>query len=125
MLTIRKMQESDLPEITQIERECFGGEAWSREDFYYRLTNGAFVNLTALWDNEIAGYITVTALSEASVDSIAVAPRFRRLKIASRLLGHALSGSFDRVFLEVRESNLPARALYKSCLLYTSPSPRD
>ena len=62
----------------------------------------------------MAGYIAVTGVCGASVDSVAVSKKFRRLGIASRLMIEALSRCGETAFLEVRESNKPAIELYKS-----------
>ncbi|MGH1441439.1 MAG: ribosomal protein S18-alanine N-acetyltransferase [Cellvibrionaceae bacterium] len=69
-----------------------------------------------LSDLKIAAYIiTSTAADEAELLNITVAPQFRRCGLASLLLEHAET-SFDTTiqnfFLEVRQSNANAIALY-------------
>ena len=113
-LIIRDTLPEDLAGIMEIERSCFSSEAWSEGDFLYRLDKPEFVTLTAAFDGEVAGYIAVTGVCDASVDSVAVSKKFRRLGIASRLMIEALSRCGETAFLEVRESNKPAIELYKS-----------
>jgi [ribosomal protein S18]-alanine N-acetyltransferase len=66
----------------------------------------------------VVGFVAARqADDEAEILNIAVHPDFRRKGIASALLLAVLdkfrSASVARVFLELRESNLPARTLYQ------------
>lgn len=60
--------------------------------------------------------MTRSAADEVEILNIAVAPQWRRAGLGSRLLKHALEEAraegAQRVFLEVRESNRAAIALY-------------
>lgn len=51
---------------------------------------------------------------EREILNLAVAPQYRGLGIAKALLNHELSRDATH-FLEVRESNLAAQALYRTC----------
>jgi len=57
-------------------------------------------------------------VDEAEIANLAVSDDARRGGIGARLLDHAIEAARDRksrvVFLEVRESNAAARALYSS-----------
>lgn len=113
MIIIRKMLEKDLSEVERIEQSCFTSDAWSESSFVYAMESDELLSLTAEIDGRVAGYIVVTRIVEASIDSIAVAPEYRRQGVAEKLIRAALEGFSGDVFLEVRQSNLAARELYK------------
>ena len=54
------------------------------------------------------------ALPEREILNLAVAPNYRRSRVATALLKHELSREATH-FLEVRESNVAAVALYRKC----------
>ena len=62
------------------------------------------------------GYVgAYTVCRETDIVTVAVAPDMRRMGVGKQLLAtlaDALSGNSDALFLEVRESNTAARALY-------------
>lgn len=113
-IVIRSAEAGDIPGILEIERECFDSDAWSDDDFCYRLAEDGFITLVAVGDGRLAGYCAVSAFYDINVDSVAVSPDFRRRGIARGLLLAAFEGRSGKVFLEVRASNAPAQALYKS-----------
>lgn len=75
--------------------------------------------LTALWNGEVAGFLGADQYGgEAFIDDLAVFPHMRRKGVANALLARAeteaiLRGA-SKIHLEVRESNLAARALYSA-----------
>lgn len=113
MIVIRKMLKKDLSEVERIEQSCFTSDAWSESSFVYAMENDELLSLTAEIDGRVAGYIVVTRIVEASIDSIAVSPEYRRQGVAEKLIRAAFEGYSGDVFLEVRQSNLAARELYK------------
>jgi ribosomal-protein-alanine N-acetyltransferase len=117
---LRPAVEGDLPEIVRIEGECFA-DPWTEESFR-RLTAGEpAIFLVAVFPPEpaIAGYAIAFSVGEdAEVLNVAVDPNFRGKGLAGQMLDAvliALGGRGVRTaFLEVRESNRAARALYGS-----------
>lgn len=93
-------------------------DPWSPGDFAECLAAGMSI-LVAEQDAELIGYVVGrSVLDEAEILNVGVAPSARRHGVA-RALVRALLGGFagagvHSVFLEVRESNHPARALYAS-----------
>jgi len=70
--------------------------------------------------NAIAGFIVARVVdSEWEIENIVVNPNSRRQGIAMQLLkeirGLAESENAAKIFLEVRQSNTAARALYQKC----------
>ncbi|MEW6362070.1 MAG: ribosomal protein S18-alanine N-acetyltransferase [Acidobacteriota bacterium] len=96
-------------------------ESWSRGSYvnYTRRENAVF--LVAETD-KICGFVVAgvfPAAREAEIHNIAVAPEYRRRGIASQLLREIskflAAGKIENLFLEVRESNIPAIKTYEKC----------
>ena len=117
-ITIRRMAERDVGSVAQIEVECFL-HPWSEAALAAELGKPRCDFFVAELEGEIAGYIgTYITLDECSVANVAVSCRFRRLGIGRSLVEHALKNAADNacsaIYLEVRQSNLPAISLYSS-----------
>ncbi len=112
------MNFDDLDGIVLIEKTCFTADAWSEEDFSFRLEEGAprFINLVVDDCGEVVAYLTASYVAgEMDIDSVAVAESYRRKGLASELIKTAITISRpELVMLEVRESNPSAIALYES-----------
>lgn len=111
---IRIATRDDLPALVEIERLSFSHPHWRAEDF---LTYNCIV---AEIDGHIAGFLVSRetaagrngSRAEREILNVAVAPAYRRSGIATLLLKHELSPQ-NVYFLEVRESNAAALALYR------------
>lgn len=111
-------ESSMLDEILEIERACFS-DPWSHIAFEGALDNPAFTFRVCRVDGRIAGYVLgMSVPPEAEIANIAVLPEMRRMGIGSLMLEDymSLAGKMgcNTFFLEVRQSNLSARALYES-----------
>jgi len=98
-----------------IEQLVFA-DPWSQRDFRDCVTSDATF-LVAETAEGVAGYlVALDAADEGEILNLAVAPGGRRHGIGRALVDHALDSLARRgvrqVYLEVRESNAPARALY-------------
>lgn len=117
---LRPAVEGDLGEIVRIEGACFA-DPWSEESFR-RLTVGEpAIFLVAVFppDSAIAGYVIAFSVGEdAELLNVAVDPGFRGKGLAGQMLDAVLielgARGVRTAFLEVRESNRAARALYGS-----------
>ena len=115
-IVVRKMQTKDLIEVCKIEKENFS-LPWSEEAFAESMEKDYTVFLTALVDDEVAGYIGCYCVGgEGEITNVAVKASHRRMGIGGMLLeklyeeGKALDT--EVFFLEVRESNEAAIGLY-------------
>lgn len=117
-MIFRPMKPEDLGGIIEIEKTCFTADAWSEDDFIYRMnaSDWHFINLTLEDEGRVAAYITATVVAdEMNIDSVAVAPECRRKGYASALIDLAIKEAKAAVvMLEVRESNTAAISLYQS-----------
>jgi [ribosomal protein S18]-alanine N-acetyltransferase len=117
---LRPAAEGDIDQIARIERACFA-DPWSEESFRRLLDVPPAIFLVAIIapDHSVSGYVIAFAVGEdAEVLNVAVDPRFRGKGLAGQMLDAVLIQLGGRgvrtAFLEVRESNVAARALYKS-----------
>jgi ribosomal-protein-alanine N-acetyltransferase len=115
-------QPDDLDAIVQIEKLSFS-DAWSEASFrsLFGRSEVAFVVATIATDQseEVVGYVIATyAADQGEIANLAVRPELRRAGHASRLLDfvhrEAIRRQATSMWLEVRESNAAARALYES-----------
>lgn len=106
-----------IPAIAEIERLCFS-HPWSENALREELFNDTACFIAAVTDDgEVVGYAGLhCVLDEGYIDNIAVRPQYRRQGVAGELLGAFIRfGEANLAFLtlEVRQSNLPAIALYE------------
>lgn len=132
-IIIERMQESDLNEVMDIERDSFS-MPWSRQMFETELRETTLsFPLVARWNEEnldnqitnssqkkpICGYsVFWHVIDEIHIGNLAVSPRFRRMGIASSLIVNIINlgqqWRIKRITLEVRQSNTSAINLYHS-----------
>jgi ribosomal-protein-alanine N-acetyltransferase len=117
---LRPATDADLNEIVQIERACFA-DPWTEESFRRLLVgHPAIFQVIGYPPNvEVAGYVIAFAVGEdAELLNVAVEPNFRGRGLAGQMLDAVLielgARGVRSAFLEVRESNRAARALYGS-----------
>jgi [ribosomal protein S18]-alanine N-acetyltransferase len=113
------MRVADLDEVLEIERASFG-MPWSRGAFVYEIERNRVARCWVMReDGQVVGYVCLWEIAdELHITNIAVHPVHRRQGIARTLLASVLEGARKRspsvVALEVRPTNLEARALYES-----------
>ncbi|WP_397378162.1 ribosomal protein S18-alanine N-acetyltransferase [Paenibacillus sp. YYML68] len=116
-LHFRKMAETDVPAICEIEKESFT-TPWTAAAFHNELSNNQFATYIVLELNgEIVGYGGMwLIMDEAHVTNIAIRQKYRGLKLGELLLTEmqrtASAKGALRMTLEVRPSNDVARQLY-------------
>lgn len=117
-MNVRKGTVGDLDAICAIEAASFT-DPWSRELFEAAFGEEVCVFLVAEDGGEVIGYALYSVLFEdAEIQSLAVAPRHRRCGagrgMLERLVADAKIAGAEAIFLEVRESNEAAIALYRA-----------
>ena len=128
-VVIRPAGEADLDGILRIERDSFA-DPWNRESFESSLAldrmrflvaedGGAGSGKEEGRDETILGYVVaLLLLDEAEIADLAVAPGARRRGLGGLLLDRVAAdvayAGVRSLYLEVRESNSAARALYQS-----------
>ena len=116
-MTIEPMRETDLDQVLSIEKASFK-RPWTREGFLTELKRAPSVCLVlrekeALWGYLIYWYIR----DEIHILDLAVDPDRRWEGLATLLLDYMFAWGLElgvrHVYLEVRESNRIAQALYR------------
>ena len=104
-LTVREAHRSDAGIIDEIQRVSHAASHWDPDSYF------DFDVLVAESGKKPVGFLVSRHVAgEIEVLNLAVAPEQRRKGVATNLLRALPSAS---IFLEVRESNSPARALYR------------
>ena len=118
MITIRKIAESDLDALCELESACFS-TPWSRQSLQEEIVNPSAYYIAAESAGTVCGYAgLICAADEGFVTNIAVLPQHRRQgagrALVKALADYAKSSSFSFITLEVRLSNTAAISLYTS-----------
>lgn len=117
-MEIRRSRPDDATAIAEMEMNIFG-DPWGKKDIFSYICSDTGMCFTALDGGEPIAYIIGRRIPpEGEIYRIAVREDKRRRGIGYRLLSYALKtelgSGVETVFLEVRESNLPARKLYQA-----------
>lgn len=117
-MEIRRSRPDDATAIAEMEAEIFG-DPWSKKDIFSYICSDTGMCFTALDGDEPIAYVIGRKIPpEGEIYRIAVRMDKRQRGIGYRLLSYALKtergSGVETVFLEVRESNFPARALYRA-----------
>ena len=116
---LREMRWTDIEELARLERALFPHDAWAEPTWWSELAGRPRRDYVVEEDAEgIAGYAGLDLGGEvADVMTIAVAPRAQGRGLGGRLLAELVERAerdgAEFLMLEVRDDNLPARALYE------------
>ena len=117
-VTIRAMWPADIPDVMRIERQSFG-MPWQESTFRALMRRPSASLLTAEADGAVVGFAVLWfSADEGELGDLAVDPGHRGRGIGRMLLGRSIEEARLRgartLYLEVRESNEAARALYET-----------
>ncbi len=115
---VRMMEEKDLREVSVLERDVFA-DPWTMDSLGDSLLEDTIFLVYEKFD-EIAGYVGMYySFDEGAITRVCVKQKYRRQKIADSMLRKLFALSVERgvekIFLEVRVSNIPALNLYTRC----------
>ncbi len=117
-VTIRAMWPADIPDVMRIERQSFG-MPWQESTFHALMRRPSASLLTAEADRAVVGFAVLWfSADEGELGDLAVDPEHRGRGIGRTLLDRSIEEARLRgartLYLEVRESNEAARALYET-----------
>ena len=117
MICYEKMLKSHVPQIAQLEKQCFS-DPWSEKSIASELENPLSLWLVALQGDSVVGYVgSQSVLGEADMMNIAVDQAYRRQGIGKNLVLQLVEKLKEQgvhsLSLEVRQSNAPAISLYE------------
>lgn len=118
MLTIRRMKESDIPEVARLEKEIFP-DPWSEGAISETFEQEQTLLLVAYEARKLIGYLILYfVLEEGEIARIAVIPECRRQGVGARMLLEledlCEDNGITKLLLDVRESNETAISFYTS-----------
>jgi ribosomal-protein-alanine N-acetyltransferase len=121
-MNIRVGRSGDLEAMSALGRQSPTAAHWP-ESFYAALfENGAAERISLVVEEEgkLRGFLVARVASEeCELENVVVAESSQRRGLGSKLIRALIDEVRDRkvarIFLEVRESNLAARALYLKC----------
>lgn len=118
MLDIEPLTEESVPAIGALEALCFP-DPWSEKGLRDTLREDYACFFGAWSGGTLCGYVNATwVLDEMNINRICTHPAFRRQGAAKALFvaldNFCRKRGITRFFLEVRESNAAAQALYRS-----------
>jgi len=114
--TIGQMTEEDVAAVAVLEAENFS-RPWSYDAFYKTLSDENYIVIIAKEADALLGYCVLLCTGEeADITNVCTAPATRGKGVATEMLTAIMEVGYARgvteFFLEVRESNTPARSLY-------------
>jgi [ribosomal protein S18]-alanine N-acetyltransferase len=126
-IRISRMSEHDLIEVVEIEEQS-GLSRWGWAAYYAELQTGNRdlmlvahpANPSVLEHRRLVGYIVARETAgELHINNVAVRQNYRRQGIGRALLSRVVTEAerlgVTTAFLEVRQGNLVAQALYEQC----------
>ncbi len=109
------LSKIDVDELATITKDFKDG--WNAQMLLDGIESGNLLGTIYELEGKIVGFITYSInVDFAEIDDIFVVKEYRQKSIASKLLQDLidkLRGKTQKIFLEVRESNLPAIKLYQ------------
>ena len=118
LLKIRRMNDRDIEEVWEIERDLFT-MPWSKASFLFEAgDNRNSYAIVGTYDEAIVGYaVAWFVIDELHIGNIAVSRQLQGRGAGKQLLEHLLDEAFRReakhATLEVRVSNVRAINLYR------------
>jgi ribosomal-protein-alanine N-acetyltransferase len=115
---VRPLEERDVPAVAALETATFA-RPWSADSLRTEITQNKLARYFCLEvDGQVSGYVGVWLIfDEAHVTNIVVRDDYRRRGLGEFLLRSAITelirAGVKKMTLEVRPSNLAARALYQ------------
>lgn len=115
---LRPMVESDLSWVLSIEKQAYD-YPWTRSGFENSLDQGVNYILCSDAGRELGYACVLTVLDEAHLLNLCIAPDYQGLGVGrqalEKLKEKLKESAYQMMFLEVRDSNIPAQRLYEKC----------
>ena len=116
-MTNESMTVDDIAQVAEIERQIFS-IPWSEKAFRDSMESDNTIYIVAKENDNVAGYAGMyLSFEEGNITNVAVNPLSRRKGIGEKIVRDILNRAYEKgvrdVFLEVRETNSVAIALYE------------
>jgi ribosomal-protein-alanine N-acetyltransferase len=122
-LTLRSAVGADIPAMMALEGNLVSAARWSEATYRGIFEQGCREPIACALEDPSAGVraflIAHVMDDDCELENIVVAPELQSrgwgTKLVEELISRAASRGAKRIYLEVRESSRPARALYEKC----------
>lgn len=116
-MTIESMTVDDIAQVAEIERQIFS-IPWSEKAFRDSMESDNTIYIVAKENDNVAGYAGMyLSFEEGNITILQLNPLSRRKGIGEKVVRDILNRAYEKgvrdVFLEVRETNSVAIALYE------------
>lgn len=117
-MIVRLATPADIPAIQELERQSDAAAHWGDEIYNTLFAAGGIKRIVLVADDSgVTGFIVASAIAqEWEIENVVVASNLRQRGIGSALIHElrqrAYAHHVQDIFLEVRESNTPARSFY-------------
>ena len=117
-MTVSKLTSQEIAAVAALDRELFSKESWSEADFEASLSDPSRFFWVAKEGERVLGFCGLSqSFEQGDILNIGVCPAERGRGIGSILLQQAIQAfgaqGGKELFLEVRASNVAAKALYE------------
>jgi [ribosomal protein S18]-alanine N-acetyltransferase len=131
-MKIRRATPDDIAAMMALERHAVTAAHWDRLSYsqLFAVTGARRLPLVIETEAGVQGFLVARVIgAEWEIENLAIAGLARRHGLGTRLVGEFLDQAkaegAEAVFLEVRESNLAARALYEKWAFLEDGRRRD
>ena len=116
-MKIKSLLENDAQKIVDLYKDNFS-DGWNLEMIKSAYKNQRFISLGAFNEDELVGVITCDFNEfDADIEGVVVKKEYRKMGIGALLISELQKKLIDekkeKIFLEVRKSNLIAKKLYE------------
>ncbi len=117
-MKVKNLYKKDIPFILEVYKDNFS-DGWNENMLVSAFDGGRFLCIGIEEKETLLGVITVSiGIDDADIEGVVTKKAFLRKGIGKELVQSALDEikklKIRKVFLEVRESNAPAKSLYES-----------
>ncbi len=117
---ISRLFEDDVPKITALQAKEGFLDGWSNDQLLSSFKRDNFLAFGEFIEDNLVAFITLTlSVDSADIEDVLVSRDFRRQGLAKGLIYKAerelKDKGINKIFLEVRQSNLSALTLYEKC----------
>lgn len=110
-----KITKNELEEIFEISKEQFKGESWTYEQFESSYNSPSSIFIVSKEKGKIVSFLLAMDLID-SINLLLIATKEENKSCGhSKCLIETLKKLNRKIWLEVKESNLPAQNLYAKC----------
>ncbi|MDO4488665.1 MAG: ribosomal protein S18-alanine N-acetyltransferase [Eubacteriales bacterium] len=115
MIEIVELRDEYLDAVVEMDEKIFPHSPWGRDSFHNNMINTYDFPVVALKDGVPAGYGILRQIDAGEILLIGVREEERGQGIGEKICRELLSiaNRGENIFLEVRESNTPARKMYE------------